>query len=254
MKKLVRRFLNFFKLLCCLLNNPKKNDDLVIVTGADSTHYQSLKQLLESINSIEPKIRIIVFDLGLRVSESQFIVKNFHLEEFRKFDYSKYPEYFNIKVAAGQYAWKPVIFSKIFEEYKGCVCWMDAGNIIKKKLFWIRRITSKIGIYTGYSPGCIADWTHPKTLGYLKVTDKLLKMPNLDAACICACYDNNTVRDIIKKWKEGALDRDCIAPKGSSRVNHRQDQAVFSVLAHRAGITKYMPNGRYGYNIHQDID
>jgi hypothetical protein len=40
---------------------------------------------------------------------------------------------------------------------------------------------------------------------------------------------------VIAPWKACALDRDCIAPAGSSRQNHRQDQAVLSYLVHKAG-------------------
>ena len=42
-------------------------------------------------------------------------------------------------------------------------------------------------------------------------------------------------RTIVLPWKTCALAKDCIAPAGSSRKNHRQDQAVLSYLVHRAG-------------------
>lgn len=32
------------------------------------------------------------------------------------------------------------------------------------------------------------------------------------------------------------MDKDCIAPEGSNRDNHRQDQAALSVLAHMYGL------------------
>ena len=42
-------------------------------------------------------------------------------------------------------------------------------------------------------------------------------------------------RDVVLPWKACAVEKDCIAPAGSSRSNHRQDQAVLSYLVHRSG-------------------
>jgi hypothetical protein len=58
----------------------------------------------------------------------------------------------------------------------------------------------------------------------------------------------------VNRWKECAVTKECIAPEGSNRKNHRQDQAVLSVLAHQSGIAKGMPTRPYGFKSHQDID
>ena len=39
---------------------------------------------------------------------------------------------------------------------------------------------------------------------------------------------------VLKPWVQCALDPECITPRGSSRMNHRQDQAGLSVLVDRA--------------------
>lgn len=228
--------------------------ELVIVTGADSSHFRSLNQFLSSLYNHEPNIRVVVYDLGLMEPERLHLRNSFPSADLRLFDYSQYPDYFNIKVNAGEYAWKPVIFSEIFNEFRCCICWMDAGNVVTEPLAWILRIAKKIGMYSPYSSGCISDWTHPKTLEFLNVPDRLLKMPNLNGACVAAYYHNPEARSLVNQWKTCALERDCIAPAGSSRQNHRQDQAVLSVLAHQSGITKKMPARSYGFKIHQDID
>ena len=37
-------------------------------------------------------------------------------------------------------------------------------------------------------------------------------------------------RDVVRPWRQCALVRDCIAPEGSNKTNHRQDQTALSVL------------------------
>src|SRR5262249_4791023 len=161
---------------------------------------------------------------------------------------------FNISVNAGEYAWKPVIFCDILNEFKGLVCWMDAGNLVTEPLTMVRRITTKIGMYSPSSSGIISEWTHPGTLACLNVPDALLSQRNLAGSCVAVSYCNPIAREIANEWKECALTRGCIAPIGSSRKNHRQDQAVLTIIAHKSGITKHMPSRCYGFVCHQDID
>jgi hypothetical protein len=37
----------------------------------------------------------------------------------------------------------------------------------------------------------------------------------------------------VREWCECTLRRECIAPEGSDRSNHRQDQAVFTILYYK---------------------
>ena len=254
-RRLVKSLLNRIEWLPSFLPYSKSTAcEFVVVSGADSTHYKSLRQFLFSLYKHEPNVKGVVFDLGLLESEKNRLQDSFPLAEIRVFDYSKYPDYFNIKINAGEYAWKPVIFSEIFNKFRCCVCWMDAGNVVTEPLIWVRRVTKKIGMYSPCSSGCISDWTHPKTLEFLNASNSLLNMRNLNGACVAANYQNSKARDIINQWKECALVRECIAPRGSSRENHRQDQAVLSLLAHQSGITTNMPSGYSGFKIHQDIN
>jgi hypothetical protein len=229
-------------------------NDFIIVTGADSSHHKSLKQLLLSIMLYEKNTKVIVFDLGLTGSEIKDLREKFRTAEIRKFNYSKYPKHFNIKINAGEYAWKPVIISDILNEFKCSVCWMDAGNILLSPLNTIRKIMNFNGFYSPYSSGKIFKWTHPKTLNFLKTSDKTLYKHNLNGACVAVNYKYAEVKKVIDNWKQCALKKECIAPEGSSRENHRQDQAALSVLAYQSNIVNTLFNKYYGFIIHQDID
>ena len=66
----------------------------------------------------EPDIRLIVFDLGLAEAEKKYLKSTFPMAELRLFDFSKDPDYFNIRARSGEYAWKPVIVGDVLNELK----------------------------------------------------------------------------------------------------------------------------------------
>jgi len=208
------------------------SDDLVIVSGADSTHYLSLTNLLRSLYVCMPESKVVVFDLGMTDTENVELAKRFKKVEFRKFDYSKYPAYFNIRVNAGQYAWKPAIIADTMNEFKRPVIWMDAGTLIHARLDRTRNVIKEHGLFIRKSVlNClISRCIHPETLRYLGLPDKWLDSLDFEAGFIGVDYANIKVREIINRWKECALVRECIAPEGSNKSNHRQDQAVLTVL------------------------
>jgi hypothetical protein len=253
--RLLTKLLRYVRTLPCSVPLPcDRRSELVIVTGADNAYRRSLQQLLTSLFEHEPDVRAIVFDLGLAESERARLEKRFPTAEWRRFDFDRYPAHLDIKVEAGQYAWKPVILRDVMHELRCCVCWMDSANVVTGRLSRIRAVTRWVGMYSACSKGSLSDWTHPGTLERLDVSEDLLGEHNLDASCVAVYYRNARARAVVDRWARCALRRECIAPEGSSRQNHRQDQAVLSVLAHQSGIALRLPTRRYGFTVHQGVD
>jgi len=251
MRGVRRRMAMTWELVPFLFTPPVR--DLVMVTGADSTHFRSLIQFLSSLLQHEHPTAIVAYDLGLRPEEHHQLAHQFPQALLRTFDYSPYPSYFNIQVEAGQYAWKPVIISSVVEEFRSAVCWMDAGNVVTSRLIWLRKILRSVGMYSPRSKGTIRDWTHPLTLAYLGAGADLLDRWNLSGLCVALDYRSDRAMTLLDHWKNCALSQDCIAPPGSSRRNHRQDQAVLSVLGHQMGLTARMPIYCHGFEIQRDV-
>jgi len=229
-----------------------------IVTGADKSHYLSLVSMLESVSEHEPDARVNVWDLGLRETQLQEIGTRFPKYRIKKFPFSKYPSYFDIKVAAGEYAWKPVIVYSESAITDDLVVWLDAGDILTSRLTWVRRLTHSMGLFSPYSGGTVSQWTHPGTLAALSVRDQLLSRRNLMACIIAVDPLNDRAMDLLRRWEKCALSRECIAPMGSDRSNHRQDQAVYTVLSYQMDMA---PPGFFreftaplGIKIHQDVE
>ena len=227
--------------------------DLTIVTGASANHFMSLRQLLASIQQHESAVPVIIFDLGLSPTQR----KQLEHHDVRTFEFARYPPYFNIDVDAGQYAWKPVIIADTMHEVGKNVLWLDAGCLLTGKLTFVRQLLAYLGIYSPRSSGTVQDWTHPTTLHKLAVTTAVRRLPNRAGGIVGVNYRNSTCRTLIDTWRECALDPAIIAPRGSSRKNHRQDQSVLSVLLNQHmhyGLLPTVPEAMYNISVHNDID
>jgi uncharacterized protein DUF1647 len=227
----------------------------MIVTGADRTHCRSLFQFLGSLSAVEDA-PVVVFDLGLRASERSKLERRFPDAEVRTFDYSTYPDYFDIRVDAGQYAWKPVIVNRVLHEFKRPVCWMDAGNVVSEPLIDLRSALTLAGMYSPLGRGTVREWTHPKTIEFLGVndSDSILDDRNLSGYCVGVNYECEPAVEVVREWAKCALTKECIAPEGSDRSNHRQDQSVLTILARRSGIADKMPRSLLGFQVQQDVE
>jgi hypothetical protein len=204
---------------------------LTLVTAASSNHFRCLKNLLLTISVFEPDTRTIVYDLGLTPREAASLRKE--RWEVRRFPFKDHPSHLNVRIERGQYAWKPVIVADTLREVGGMVLWLDAGNLLHAPLTCIRQVLHRHGVYTPISGGDIRQWTHPGTLRYLRAANDLLAKPNRNAACVGLNVAKPGILHLAERLESCALDPRCIAPPGSNRLNHRQDQAVLSVLVYQ---------------------
>jgi hypothetical protein len=219
-----------------------------LVTAADASHEQSLVRMLESVRANAPGTNTIVYDLGL--SPATWDALAGLPVTRRRFQYECYPAFFDIRRNAGQYAWKPAIINEVMRERGGIVCWMDAGNLISD-LSGLRRRIDRYGFYSPTSSGTAAQWTHRGMLHYLGMPETWgSDIRNLNGACIAVDSSCEAVRSVVEEWGRLAAIKECIAPPGSDRSNHRQDQALITVLAYRAGIAR--EEKAIGFTTHND--
>ena len=205
----------------------------VVVTAVSSPYISVLLNFLESYEKLGIKdAALMVYGLDLEGAEIDFICTSFKWMMFRAFDFEKYPSHLDVQVERGVYAWKPVIIKEV-SDMADQVLWLDAGSILKRATLseWFD-IIGRQGIITTRTSGTIKEWTHPATLLYLRTDD--LDQPMCNGAIVGMDVRSLDVRNtVLIPWVECALIRECIAPKGSSRNNHRQDQSVLTVLMHK---------------------
>jgi len=230
---------------------------LVIVTAASSNHYQSLRQFLGTVRQYEPQARSVVYDLGLEAWQHSELATASGIE-VRRFDYARYPAYFDITIAAGHYAWKPAIIKEVADSHKGIILWCDAGNKILHPLDELRVFVEKSKIYSPLSSGSVRQWTHPACLASFGITPDhpIMEMPPRNGAILAFDNRDADVAKFIDEFYRLACTRTCIAPEGSNRANHRQDQAVFTILYYAFAASHKLPmeSGYLGLSIHNDVD
>ena len=109
---------------------------------------------------------------------------------------------------------------------------MDAGNIITGPLTPIIETALKTGFWRTSSIGTIGRWTHPDMLKYFDLpADWMANEEMLAATSVAFNTQNESAIKLLSDWAKHAKIKECIAPEGSNRDNHRQDQALLSVLA-----------------------
>ena len=240
---------------------------ILFATGASANHFKTLLQFICNFSGLRiknPQINLVVWDLGLTSFQLEFLKKEFPSFYYEHFDFSKYPDWFNIKVEGGYYAWKPQIIASSMKMALALdapfLCWADAGNLFhEKNLGPLIHYMGKYGIYSPDSSGNIEKWIHPKMLDFFKVSSwpfSVSSLPMRNASFLGFNLKDESVRNFINELREKASIKDCIAPEGSNKYNHRQDQALFTLLyyqyVHRL---KYPYNNQYfGFSVQNDID
>ena len=235
---------------------------MLILTGASNNHYLTLINLIDSFFRHNVKNNLIIYNLGLDINKWSFIQEKYKDCGFlyKTFDYSKFPDWFDINIEAGQYAWKPtIIYNTHLEFTDKIIVWMDAGNIIDNNLELLESFITQNHIYSSTSDGNIKKWTHPKTIEYLKCSNT--NNENRNAACIGFNTQIEFVKSFLLEYYNCSQNKDCIAPEGSSRKNHRQDQSVFTILFYKylndKNVKYYSSNNwknHMGYSIHNDVE
>ena len=218
---------------------------MIVVTAASSNHAGALQYLLGSLRALDARVEC--YDLGLTAAEVRALPRWRGLF-YHRFDYASHPEHMNVAMRAGEYAWKPVIVAESVDAVRARgdaddVLWADAGTYFHALAPIARRIRESDGLWVRASSGTMGQWTHPLMFEYLQENPGIYaELPNADATLIgfATGHPSQSVRervyrDVIVPWNQCAMAKDCIAPAGSSRKNHRQDQAVLSYLVHKGG-------------------
>lgn len=223
----------------------------IFITAADSSHYKSAINCIVSIKKNSNAEKIIFWDLGCSTNEVREI-KALGIT-YRAFPYIEYPDFYNINIDAGKYAWKSSVIKRSIDEFNLPTIWFDAGNILKNPNKIINTLFHH-GFYSPYSSGRVKDWTFGSVINHFKHIKNINRKRNLNGACVCFNPLNNIAMKLLKDWEFMSSNIHLISPEGSSRINHRQDQSLLTLLAYQYDLVKKIPHGFLDFSIHNDVD
>ena len=233
---------------------------ITIVTGASQNHIRSLYQFISSIQLFaDLDHTVIIYDLGCSPVSIQALKEKFPLYIFRTFDYSKYPEFYNIEVNCGQYAWKSACIKECLLDAKDVLFWGDAGTKITHPLSTLYNVIKHYTIYSLLSSNHISDKTHSDTFKYFGNKQEHKDTIMLSGGVQGYDLYSEDIIDFIYNLASLCSQENIIAPPGSNRDNHRQDQSIFSILYYEYAKTHKLDqkfNFRFfaGYSIHNDVE
>jgi hypothetical protein len=241
--------INFYLYINPKFKKTNHSTNFIFVTGADSSHVKSALNCINSV--INNNCKIIFWDLGCSAKELLLIKASGAI--IRKFPYENFPGFYNIKINAGNYAWKPAIIKLSINEFRIPVFWFDAGNLLQEHIRLLKT-TIVNGFYSPYSVKRVFDLTFPTVIKKFSSISNVTNKRNLNGACVCFDPNHDNAMNLLNDWEFYAKDIEYIAPPGSSRINHRQDQSLLTLLAYHYDMVKKIPHGYLDFSIHNDVE
>lgn len=226
-----------------------------IVTAFSSNHVEVGLLLLRSLGRVaelqsEFNVSVVVWTMkefpAVAAAALNCVVEELRTlhgvpTEVREFDFDAWPPWMRINQklgyngGRGEYAWKAVMIHTVLLE-RGFVYWADAGDrfrTVDGLTHTFRNLKLK-GFASRRSSGQVKQWCHPRQLEYFRANvARIRQLPNCDASGIG--FTLHKYSELARPWYECSITRQCIAPDGSSRRNHRQDQSALTVLAALTG-------------------
>ena len=214
-----------------------------MVTALSSNHFVESIDFFGSVHTHFPKMKVIVYNLGLSDSEVSSIQSYCNVLEVRKFKYHLYPDHtkhlFN-------YAWKIFLIGEMSQEYE--VFFYCDASCRMKSIFphYLPSIFKFPVLPASWSTHSVVQATHDGMLQFLKVQKSRKELEQLLPRGLQATglilWANAMLKEKLLPSLIGCASHvECIAPKGSSLLGcnfalpgyvgcHRYDQSALNVI------------------------
>lgn len=239
----------------------------LLISGINDKYINIFKKFLNSIKDNYEKDNFIVYDLGL--NKDNLIELNnlskIYFFKIKKFNFDIYPPHCNLNnntYKNNTYAWKPIIiYNECLLNKNKNIIWIDTKSIFNNNSLnlicdEIEKYGAWINISNKPKEYFTINFIHKKVRQYFNLNENDYKN-NIEmkfAGIIGFNYSKEITKKILDDWYKYSLIKDAIAPEGSNRDNHRQDQALLSILIFQKGLQNHFPNNRCGVKVHINVN
>lgn len=205
-------------------------DQPVFVTGADSTFWRTLFQLLLAVE--RKKWREagawIVYDLGMSAEQLGHLKRRFKWAEFRLLDLVNLPAHY--APHTGSFAWKPYILWEVVKTSTGPVIWMDSATLPKTSPGAILDWINEHGLFLLRGQAPLQERCDPQVLKHLDIPVWTWGTRECIAGFVGIDASNSKSRSIAEEWAYLAENAALLLPDNPSISRHMNDQAVLNAL------------------------
>lgn len=229
-----------------------QTSDMLMMTGASESHGFSSFNCLYSMILADPYASYVYADFGLSdyqhgllyahfetILQIQQKMKSTGVVAYRQFNWDHFPAWYSLltnRRQKGGLSFKVVTYMDVFFEWKGLFYWLDAGDIINEGISREVTMARHYGLYSPYSAADVATWVHNDTQQFM-LENRMLheRVPGsvrmISSGVLVMNYFNATIRErFAPVYYQCAYTQKCISPRRSDMYNHRQDQAIVTLL------------------------
>jgi hypothetical protein len=205
--------------------------EATIVTAADQLYWRCLYQLLRNVERrrLQRRHRVIAYDLGLQPRTLAQLKERFGWCEFRRFRFEDHPAH--VAVAAGAYAWKPLIVAEVVEAADGPVIWGDSATLfLTGDLGSVLADIRRCGAWAAHGQATLEERCDPLVLETFQVPLHSRHRPEIMAGLAAFDASNPQARQLARDWAAHARIEAHISPRQPPLRHHKMDQALLTIL------------------------
>jgi hypothetical protein len=140
-----------------------EQDDFTIVTAGSHGYMDRLENMIGSIHFYEPNVKVVVVDVGLSAAQ-RAALSCLDQVSVIPFDFLRYPDHVR---HLDNYAWKPILIKKLYEDYPNGFLYMDSGCEVRQKSYrefqtphvnFFVMIFVAVGVIEGYDVITTSRW------------------------------------------------------------------------------------------------
>ena len=180
--------------------------------------------------------KFVVYNIGLTAEQKDWIRNQTNVVslEWSNGIPERYPRH--VQSRTDNYAWKPLIHQETLLLYK-MVLFLDAGSTLTGPIDFVVDVLKRTGIFLAKGQDeSMEERSHEGTYQWFNLTKYYSQYPtgaSFGGGTVGHLYPSRYYDPVVSLDAKCALDVDCIAPRGSSRKDHRYDQTALSLCAYQ---------------------